>query len=123
MMRMLRIFAAKIRALVADRDADPEFEDEVQAHLQMLTERFESQGMPAKDAVSAARRQFGNATLLQQKQREARSFVSLSNLWRDVRFGGRMLRRNPGSNAAVVVVAAAARGSPDAGNPAGDLAA
>jgi predicted permease len=103
---MLRVFAARVRTLLADRNTEPEFDDEVQTHLQMLAERFESQGMPAKDAASAARRQFGNATLLQQKQREARSFVSLSNLWRDVRFGGRMLRRNPGSNAAVVVALA-----------------
>ncbi len=106
MMQRLRVIVSRAWALFASRNADPEFEDELQTHLQMLTERFASQGMSAKDAASAARRQLGNTTLLQQRQREARTFLSLSNLWGDVRFGGRMLRRNPGSNAAVVVALA-----------------
>lgn len=105
-MGTLRVFAARVQALFARRRADGEFDDEVQGHLQMLTERFERQGMTPEEAADAARRQFGNATPLQQKQREARTFLSPSDVWRDVRYGARVLLRNPGSNAAVVVALA-----------------
>ncbi len=62
--------------------------------------------MNRKDAADAARRQFGNAALLQQRQREARTFLSLSSLWRDLQFGVRMLRKHFGSTAGVVVALA-----------------
>ena len=91
----LRVFAAKLQGLFRRRKADCEFDDEMRAHLGLLTERFLRQGMLPGDAARAARRQFGNAVLLQQDQRELRTFLSLETLWRDVRFGARQLRLNP----------------------------
>ena len=90
-----RVFAAKLSGLFSRRKADHEFDDEMRLHLQFLTERFIRQGMRPEDTASAARRQFGNTTLLQQGQREMRSIISLSNLGRDLRFSVRQLRRNP----------------------------
>jgi predicted permease len=90
-----RVFAAKLSGLFSRRKADHESDDEMRLHLQLLTERFIRQGMRPEDAASAACRQFGNTTLLQQGQREMRSIMSLSNLGRDLRFGVRQLRRNP----------------------------
>jgi hypothetical protein len=75
-MRALRVLSARLRALFAQRRANCESDDELQQHLQLLTDRFVSQGMSRKDAADAARRQFGNAALLQQRQREARTFLS-----------------------------------------------
>jgi hypothetical protein len=43
-----------------------EFDAEVQMHLQLLTEKFVRRGMSPEDADSAARRQFGNTTLVRQ---------------------------------------------------------
>jgi predicted permease len=105
-MRILRIWAAKLQGLFALNRAHREFDLEMREHLELLTERFVSRGMARKEATKAARRQFGNAPLLQQKQREARSFPSLSEWLRDISFGLRMLRKNPGSNAAVIVALA-----------------
>lgn len=105
-MRGLRIFWARMRALLAQSRVNSEFDDELQEHLQLLTDRFVSQGMSPKEAANAARRQFGNAALLQQKQREARTFLSLSSLWRDLCFGARMLRKHPGTTAGVVIALA-----------------
>ena len=90
-----RVFAAKLSGLFRRRKADRESDDEMRLHLQFLTERFICQGMRPKDAASAACRQFGNTTLLQQGQREMRSIMSLSNLGRDLRFSLRQLHRNP----------------------------
>ncbi|HYK35051.1 ABC transporter permease [Alloacidobacterium sp.] len=105
-MRAVRVFVAKVQALFWQRKANREFDDELQEHLRLLTERFVSQGMSPENATAAARRQFGNTALLQQRQREARTFLSLSTLWRDIRFGVRMLRKNPGSTVTVIVALA-----------------
>lgn len=102
----LRVFAVRLRALFRRSQADRQFDEEMQEHLELLTERFVSRGMSRQDAAMAARRQFGNTTLLQQRQREAQTFLSVPNLWRDVGFGVRMLRKNPGSTASVVIALA-----------------
>src|SRR5215472_349138 len=98
----LRAFAAKVRAFVAKtrgflrgRRHDDEFEDEIQGHLQMLAEKFVGQGMPKEEAATAARRQFGNVTLLQEERRELRTFSWIESLWLDLRYGLRVLRKNP----------------------------
>jgi len=105
-MGRLRVFFERIKELFEQSRANREFEDELEQHLQLLTDRFVSQGMPRREAVSAARRQFGNAALLQQRHREARTFLFFSSIWRDVCFGARMLRKHRGSTAAVVVALA-----------------
>jgi macrolide transport system ATP-binding/permease protein len=66
----LRCLAAKLRGFLRGPRQDAEFDDEMQEHLQLLAERFAAQGMRREDAEGAARRQFGNATLLQEDRRE-----------------------------------------------------
>jgi hypothetical protein len=52
----------KIRGLIGRRH-DADFDAEMQDHLRLLMERYAFQGMTPEDAMHAARRQFGNATL------------------------------------------------------------
>jgi hypothetical protein len=92
---MLRIFLDKLCALLS-RDAASDLNDEMQAHLDLLAQRFEQQGMSPHEAATAARRQFGNSTLLQQRHREMRLFLRIANLSRDLRFALRRLRKSPG---------------------------
>ncbi|HEX4019875.1 MAG TPA: ABC transporter permease [Acidobacteriaceae bacterium] len=91
----LRVFAAKLQGLFGQPKADGEFDEEVREHLQLLTDRFLHQGMSYPEAAAAARRQFGNTTVLQQKQREMRTPQMLATVGRDLRYGVRQLRRNP----------------------------
>lgn len=98
-----RVLKAKFSALFGQKKADADFDDEMQAHLQLLTARFVSRGMRPEEAASAARRQFGNATLLQQSRRELRTFLSLKTLGRDLRFGARQLRRSPSLTVIAIV--------------------
>lgn len=91
----LRVFGVKLRGLFAGHSASRELEDEIQLHIQMLTDRFVHQGMEPKMAASAARRQFGNADVLREHYHAQRTFYTLSTLWRDLRFGARQLQRNP----------------------------
>jgi predicted permease len=91
----LIVLAAKMRGLFGTRKPDGEFDDEMRAHLRLLTDRYIGQGMTLGDADSAARRQFGNTGLLREDRREMQTFRPLETLWRDVRYGARQLRLNP----------------------------
>jgi predicted permease len=82
------------------------FDTEIQEHLDLLAERFCAQGMNQADAARAARRQFGNITQLKENRRGQQSFLQPVEWWRDVRFGFRMLRKQPGTNLAVIVALA-----------------
>lgn len=105
-MRFWRLWAAKVKGILTQKRQDNEFDAELQSHLDLPTERYLRQGMSRDDAASAARRQFGNVTLLQERQRAQRSFLSPAEWWGDIRFGLRMMMKKPGSNAAVVLALA-----------------
>jgi predicted permease len=95
MIHYLRALAGRLRGLFGYRRADQELDDEIETHLRLLTERFIRQGMTEDEAAWAARRQFGNVTLLQEANRELRGIRFIETLFQDVRYGLWMLRRSP----------------------------
>src|SRR6267378_15618 len=90
----LRAFAARVLGFLGPQKRDSEFDEELQTHLQLLADRFVTQGMSREDAAAAARRQFGNATLLQEDRRELRTLVSVEDFWRDLLYALRSLGRS-----------------------------
>src|SRR5262245_21733062 len=96
MIHHLRALAARLRGLFGDRRAERELNEELEAHLRLLAERYVRQGMTEDEAVWAARRQFGNVTLLQEVNREMRGIRLIDTFIQDLRYGWTMLRRNPG---------------------------
>ena len=88
-------FASRLLALFGQRRAESAFDEEMRTHLEMLAERYRLQGMNPKEAARAARRQFGNTTLLKQRQRELRVTMFFANVWRDMRYGMRQLAKTP----------------------------
>jgi putative ABC transport system permease protein len=102
----LRAFAAKLRGFLRGQREDRDFQDEIQDHLQRLTERFMAQGLSREDAIRAARRQFGNTTLLKEDCRALQTLPSIEILWRDLRYAVRTLWRSPGFAAAAVLALA-----------------
>jgi predicted permease len=103
---MLRSWMAKAWGLLSWKRDDPEFDEEIESHIDLLRDRYMRRGMPAAEAAAAARRQFGNLTLLRERRRAQQSFLAPTEWWGDIRFGLRMLMKNPGSNAAMVLTLA-----------------
>jgi hypothetical protein len=99
----LRAFAAKLRGFLHRQPHDGKFKDEIQDHLQRLIERFVAQGLSREEAARAARRQFGNTTLLQEDRRALQTLPSVEALWHDLRYGLRTLWRSPAFAAVSII--------------------
>jgi predicted permease len=91
-----RSLASRVRSWFGRRTADREFNEEIEAHLRLLAERYTAQGMTETEAASAARRQFGNVGLLKEANREMRGIRFIETFVQDLRYGVRILRKNPG---------------------------
>jgi predicted permease len=90
---MFRELWLRLKALLGRRSFDRDLEDEVAFHLAMREEKNRSLGGP-QPAIEA-RRHFGNPTLAKEACREMRSFTLVETFWQDVRYGVRLLRKNP----------------------------
>jgi predicted permease len=75
---------------------DAEMSEEIQQHLDALTERNIAAGMSPKEARNAALREFGGVEQIKERAREQRVWLWANDFLQDLRFGARMLRRNPG---------------------------
>ena len=86
------------------RDAD--LERELRADLELEEEEQRERGVPADEARFAARRAFGNPTVIWEQTREAWGWGWVERLGQDVRYGIRQLIRNPGFTVVAVVTLA-----------------
>jgi predicted permease len=88
---MLNKLWLRLKALVLRKHFDRDLEDEIAFHLAMK-QKAASTDPAAREEVL---REFGNATRAREDMREMRTFMLLETLWQDVRFGARLLRKNP----------------------------
>jgi predicted permease len=78
---------------VRKRDAD--LERELHADLELEEEEQLERGLSMDEARYAARRAFGNTTLIKEQTRETWGLASYERLWQDIRFAVRAARRSP----------------------------
>jgi hypothetical protein len=70
--------------------------EEIREHPREKVEELVARGMSWEEAAAAARREFGNVGLVEEASREVWGWPAVENFLMDVRYGARMLRRNPG---------------------------
>ena len=88
------------------RQAEEDLQEELRLHLELERERQRDAGIPESDALRAARRTLGNATLIRERTRDVWGWRWLDDLGRDMRHAVRSLRRSPGFAAAVALILA-----------------
>lgn len=92
----MRAFLHRLGAVVMRRRTDKDFDAELRTHLEMASELNREKGMNPEEARREALVQFGGIEQTKELYRETRGLPVIETTIQDIRYGFRMLRRNPG---------------------------
>jgi predicted permease len=91
-----------LRQLFSRRRRYDELSEAIREHLDEKTTDLMDRGMSREQAEQSARREFGNATLIEQRGREVWQWPSVESILADIRFALRQLLKSPVFTAAAV---------------------
>jgi predicted permease len=94
-MAELHSWFSRLFGLFRKKNGEAEMAEELRQHLEGLIERHIADGMSPGDARNAALKEFGGVEQIKEAARDERVWLSADQLWQDLRFGVRMLWRNP----------------------------
>jgi putative ABC transport system permease protein len=95
-MKWLARTSSFLRNLFRHRQLDRDLDSEVSSYLGLLADQKVKEGLTREEALRQARIELGGATQVQEEVRRVRAGAWLSTLWQDLKYGGRILRNNPG---------------------------
>ncbi len=88
------------------KQSERDVERELRSHLELEAEERQEAGLPPDQARYAARRAFGNTTLVREEIRGMSRWMVLERLGQDLRYGLRTLGRNRGFTAVAILTLA-----------------
>lgn len=94
-MPKIRAWFCRLLGLLRKSRRDADMAEEIQQHVDLLTERNMAAGLSPHEARHAALRKFGGVEQIKEIAREQRIWMSPDQLWRDFRFALRQLRKSP----------------------------
>jgi len=105
-MNPFRTFWQMLRALGQRGAVKQEIDEELRFHIDQRTAENITAGMSPEDAAREARKRFGNVQSVREECRETRGANFGESILQDIRFGLRMLLKNPGFTVTVALMLA-----------------
>jgi putative ABC transport system permease protein len=102
----LRRFLFRLQPLFRKKKIEAEMSAEIRLHLEMQTEANVAAGMSPAEARAAARRECGGMDQAMESYRDERGLRWIEDVWRDLCFAFRSLRKSPGFTAVAVLTLA-----------------
>src|SRR5215468_1856642 len=92
----LRLIYSRLYGLLRKNRIEQEMDDEMRFHLLMRTRENIERGMRPDEAEREARRRFGNVGRIKDLAHDIKGGGFMEMLLQDLRYGARMLLKNPG---------------------------
>lgn len=105
-MRRFKAMLHRWKGLFRRRAREAELTDELQSHLELLTERNVAAGMSPEEARFAALRAFGGVAQVAERTRDEWGLVWIEQFGQDLRGAFRMLRKNPAFTSITIAIIA-----------------